>query len=259
MNRDIPEKAPIGQEPPDSDLSIPRELRRRTRRSFLVSLITAAAGYAGWQWLRTQPEIDGIPGPLRKVLGFNERLSRGLFHPSRHIEELPERALTAGGPRANGEIGITTAFDEKTWRLQVGGDLSLTLADVKTLPEVSQITRLHCIEGWTTVARWTGVRFTDFVEKFIPEGRAKPYVALTTPDNDYYVGLDASSAYHAQTLLCYAINGKPLSREHGAPLRLVIPTKYGIKNLKRVGRIRFQTNRPADYWAEQGYDWYAGL
>ena len=88
------------------------------------------------------------------------------------------------------------------------------------------------------------------------------YVAMETPDGGYYVGLDMASALHPQTLLCYEMNGKPLDEldeDHGAPLRLAIPVKYGIKNIKRIGTIRYTDDRPKDYWAEQGYDWYAGL
>jgi DMSO/TMAO reductase YedYZ molybdopterin-dependent catalytic subunit len=72
------------------------------------------------------------------------------------------------------------------------------------------------------------------------------------------VGLDIHSAIHPQTLLCYEINGEPLSLAHGAPLRLVTPLKYGIKHLKRIGTISFADERPADYWAELGYDWDSG-
>jgi DMSO/TMAO reductase YedYZ molybdopterin-dependent catalytic subunit len=73
------------------------------------------------------------------------------------------------------------------------------------------------------------------------------------------VGLDMPSALQPQTLLCYEMNGAPLAIENGAPLRLRIPAKYGIKNIKRIGTITYTDQRPADYWAEQGYDWYAGL
>ena len=64
---------------------------------------------------------------------------------------------------------------------------------------------------------------------------------------------------HPQTLLCYEMNGAPLTMQHGAPLRLAIPVKYGIKNIKRIGTITYSAGRPGDYWAEQGYDWYAGM
>jgi hypothetical protein len=84
-------------------------------------------------------------------------------------------------------------------------------------------------------------------------------VGMETPGQEYYVGLDMRSALRSQTLLCYEMNGAPLAIENGAPLRLVIPTKYGIKNIKRIGTITYTDQRPADYWAEEGYDWYAGL
>jgi DMSO/TMAO reductase YedYZ molybdopterin-dependent catalytic subunit len=80
-----------------------------------------------------------------------------------------------------------------------------------------------------------------------------------TPDEKYYVGLDMPSAVHPQTILAYEMNGKPVPVNHGAPLRLIIPVKYGIKNLKRIGSIAFSDTRPPDYWAENGYDYYSGL
>jgi DMSO/TMAO reductase YedYZ molybdopterin-dependent catalytic subunit len=114
-----------------------------------------------------------------------------------------------------------------------------------------------------------GARFADFAAKYRPatapisadddeSRRPVSYVSLETPDSGYYVGLDMASAMHPQTLLCYEMDGKPLPLEHGAPLRLVIPVKYGIKNIKRIGTIRFSDERPADDWAERGYDWYSG-
>jgi len=107
------------------------------------------------------------------------------------------------------------------------------------------------------ISKWTGTRFADLMEKFPPPSRTS-YVAMETPDRGYYVGLDMQSAMHPQTLLAYELNDEPLSMAHGAPLRLAIPVKYGIKNIKRIGLIRYTNVRPADFWAEQGYDWYAG-
>jgi DMSO/TMAO reductase YedYZ molybdopterin-dependent catalytic subunit len=85
-----------------------------------------------------------------------------------------------------------------------------------------------------------------------------PYVSLATPDESYYVGWDMPSILHPQTLLAYEMNGAPLTMQHGAPLRLATATKYGIKQIKRIGRIEFTNVRPPDFWAERGYDWYAG-
>lgn len=149
--------------------------------------------------------------------------------------------------------------------------LLLTLDDIKGLPRVEMTTELKCIEGWSVIVHWAGTRFADFANAFqpatrtgsAPDVRKRPadlvrYASLTTPNGGYYVGLDMASALHPQSLLCYEMNGVPLTLEHGAPLRLYIPVKYGIKSIKRIGRIAFTDTRPADFWAERGYDWYSG-
>jgi DMSO/TMAO reductase YedYZ molybdopterin-dependent catalytic subunit len=146
------------------------------------------------------------------------------------------------------------------------------MAELKKLPRVEQTTEFKCIEGWSMIVHWAGIRFVDLAKHLGPNTRngdkpnvlRKPenlleYVGIESIEGSYYVGLDTLSAIHPQTLLAYEMNGQPLSMEHGLPLRLVIPTKYGIKNIKRIGTIRFTSQRPKDYWAEQGYDWYAGL
>ena len=148
--------------------------------------------------------------------------------------------------------------------------LLLTLADIKALPRVEMTTELKCIEGWSTIVNWAGARFSDFIARYLPATKSggapdinRPhdfmsYVSLVTPDGGYYVGMDMQSILHPQTLLCYEMNGAALALEHGAPLRLVTPTKYGIKQIKRIGRISFTNERPADFWGERGYDWYSG-
>jgi DMSO/TMAO reductase YedYZ molybdopterin-dependent catalytic subunit len=202
------------------------------------------------------------------VLEFDEQLSRGLYRADRLAPEFPASAVEE--PRPNGGYGLSADFDAARWRLNVPG-LRLTLDEVKSLPRAAMTTELKCIEGWSVVVQWAGTRLRDFMARYRlgtrsgdapdPEGRPGDlfdYVSLETPDGEYYVGLDMASALHPQTLLCYEMNGEPLAPIHGAPLRLVIPVKYGIKNLKRIGSIRFTDARPADYWAERGYDWYAG-
>ena len=84
-------------------------------------------------------------------------------------------------------------------------------------------------------------------------------MGLETPDGQYYVSIDMKSMLSPQTLLAYEMNGFPLTGDHGAPLRLVIPNKYGVKSLKRVGKIIFSDEKLPDYWGEQGYDWFIGL
>jgi DMSO/TMAO reductase YedYZ molybdopterin-dependent catalytic subunit len=259
------------------DHEVLRRSRQLTRRSFLTGGAAAVAGLAGWHWLANSALEDGIPWPLRRLLEFNEGLARAAFRETRLAPVFPAAAAADfAALRRNGRLGLEAPLDTATWSLHVengpGREHRLSLADIQALPRTDMVTELKCIEGWSQVIAWGGATLRDFVLKFglgtrsgaAPdlEGRRDDlyrYVALETPDGDYYVGLDIDSALQPQTLLCYEMAGRPLTPAHGAPLRLAIPVKYGIKNLKRIGRLRFTDERPRDYWAERGYDWYAGL
>jgi Oxidoreductase molybdopterin binding domain len=255
--------------PPPTGDDARRAMARMTRRSFAVGALAAAAGYGGWHWLTTGDNDGGIPWPLRGVLRWNERAGRASFSPGRLAPTFP--AARAEVPRANGSIGLLDGVDAAAYRLRVlhpqhGGVVrELGLDAFAGLERVDMVTELKCVEGWSTVVRWGGVRLADFASRSglatrggRPPDDLYPYVALRTVDDGYYVGLDAETALHPQTLLCDTLDDKPLTPEHGAPLRLVTPLKYGIKSIKQVGGIRFQDERPPDYWAERGYDWYAG-
>ncbi len=237
------------------------DMRRLTRRSFLTGGAAALAAAGGFAWLAYGPQDEQAPWFLRRVLRANERLGRGTFSAGRLAPTFAP--VVAVEPRVNGTHGLRDAVDAAAWRLRVDGPgaaaRDLPLAALAGLPRTEHVTEFNCIEGWSDVVRWGGVRFADFAAKFGPATGAYEYVGLATPDSEYYVGLDAASALHPQTLLCDTMNGAPLTPAHGAPLRLVIPVKYGIKNLKQIARISFTNDRPADYWAERGYDWYAGL
>lgn len=278
--------------PPASDEEVRHAMKRRSRRAFLVAGSALVGGSVGLRWL-LQPERSGV---FERMLGFNERLGRRLFDLGSSAPEFSRDQ--AKEPRVNGTEGLSEDFDPALWRLQVAGlakpesfsqfapeltfageveeeiehkfpaasvgGLSLALADIQALPRIEMTTELKCIEGWSTVVHWAGARFSDFVAAYFPTREAgspalPPYVSLVTPDRGYYVGWDMPSILHSQTLLCYEMNGAPLSLPHGGPLRLVTTTKYGIKQIKRIGRITFTAQRPPDYWAEQGYDWYSGL
>ena len=262
---DVPDGPAVVEEPPEENIeivddgsAIKRELARLSRRGFLTAGVAAAGMYAGWKWLNTRPAEDGLPWPLRRMLGVNERIAEGYFSTSRlsptfspdHVKPL----------RLNGNLGLDPSFDPSTWRLQIEGAASavtLSMDDIRALPRHEQITEFRCIEGWSVIVHWSGARLADLMSRFPPPQKRR-YVSLETPDRGYYVGLDMASAVHPQTLLAYELNGQALTREHGAPLRLAIPVKYGIKNIKRIGTIRYTDVRPADFWAERGYDWYAG-
>lgn len=243
-----------------TDAEIQRDLRRKTRRSFLVGGVAAAAGLAGYKWITSGSGGDSLPGPQRRVLDFNGKLAHRYLSDSHLMPSYP--ASEVGYLKPNGAIGLD-ASEEWTLRLEPSDGVSgvdLQLADIQALPRVEMITRFCCIEGWSVVAHWTGARFSDFTRRYLPPNiSVPPYVYMATPGEDYYVGLDRKSALHPQTLLAYEQNGKPLAAEHGAPLRLVIPVKYGIKSIKKIGLIRYTTEKPGDYWAEEGYDWFAGL
>lgn len=256
------EETPANEEPKPDDSIVEREIARKTRRSLLAGGLAAIAGAGAWEWLRTRRQADGIPWPLRVALSANEELSKDYYRDTRLARTFPPSDVEE--PRENGDIGLDDDVDAN-WKLAVdgassAGPLSLTLDEIKTLPKVEMITQLNCIEGWSRIIKWGGVRFRDFANQYVKRAlEPDTYVALETPDRQYYVGLEIASALHPQTLLCYEMNGAPLPDVHGAPLRLVIPIKYGIKNLKRIGKIAFTKTRPPDYWAERGYDWYAGF
>ncbi|MBW3127736.1 molybdopterin-dependent oxidoreductase [Hymenobacter profundi] len=264
---------------PASEAAALQAATKRSRRSFIGLGLAGLAGLAGWRYLLHTPEADGLPVGLRNVLDFNAQLTQAY---SKHTRLAPE--FTKGHARrlrANGDVGLGNEFDPATWQLTVQGYAApgapartqhVTLADVKALPRTEMTTEFKCIEGWSVVVTWAGVRLTDFLARYplatasgqpilnpaAPPADVARYASFVTPDEAYYVGLEQETVLHPQTLLCYELNGQPLPLEHGAPLRLVTPLKYGIKHLKRIGTIAFTDTRPADYWAERGYDWYAG-
>jgi Oxidoreductase molybdopterin binding domain len=140
--------------------------------------------------------------------------------------------------------------------------LLLTMEDILELPRHELVTQFKCIEGWSQIVHWAGVRMVDFIETYPPElidGREPKYVYMETPDGDYYTGYDLDVCRHPQTLLVTEMMGAPLTQFHGAPLRLHMPTKYGYKQIKRIGLISYTNQTPDDYWTKLGYDWYAGL
>ena len=252
-----------------------RTARQRTRRSFIGLGAAGLAGLLGWRYVLNSPDDDGIPHDLRKVLNLNAKLNKDYYQNTRLS---PEFARSRAKPlRVNGDAGLSDGFDPAAWKLSVQGyggqgTQEFTLDQIKALPRTEMTTEFKCIEGWSTIVHWAGVRLSDFLAKYPlatrsgqpianlgePPADAAKYVSLITPDEGYYVGVEMWSALHPQTLLCYEMNGQPLTLPHGAPLRLVSPLKYGVKHLKRIGTIAFADERPADYWAEQGYDWSGG-
>ena len=253
------------------ELTVEQKINRRNFISFSVFTVLAASAFEGWRWLYKSPdEVAGVTAgahkPLRRALNKTEIFFRRLAFSENHLVKTYPKEMAAKRVRVNSYIGIegNKKFDPKTWTLQVikkGGEvLQVTMEELKALPKTELIYDFKCVEGWDQISHWGGVRFSDFVNAYQLDEYAKmQYVGMETPDKTYYVGLDMPSAMHPQTILAYEVNERPLPYGNGAPLRLIIPTKYGIKNLKRIGTITFSNTRPRDYWAEQGYDYYSGL
>jgi DMSO/TMAO reductase YedYZ molybdopterin-dependent catalytic subunit len=262
--------------PPLTGVAAEQQMRRLTRRGFITGAAAALGGLGAWQWLTTAASEDSIPWPFRRVLRFNEGLAEALGAPHQLAPTFPAESVQ-GTARTNGLVGLAHEIDSTDWILRVqhegrGPAQTIRLRNVQALPRLDLVTEMKCVEGWSEVMHFGGVRFLDFITRFglgtrsgrAPDPVSNPgdlfrYVYLATPDEAYYVGLDMASALHPQTLLCDTMNGQPLTRQHGAPLRLYLAVKYGFKSLKRIGIIRFQDEQPADYWVQRGYDWYAGL
>ncbi len=232
---------------------------------FFFSHICAAnaAGIWGWNWLNRQPLEAGTLKPLRKTLETNEDILQSTFNPNRLVKTYSP-AEADRKVRRNGTYGLQKETDVTAWRLNVvkenGNRLLFTIDDIKKLPKKDIVFEFKCIEGWSQVQYWSGVPLADFLSAYsLKDQTSQKYIGLQTPDKKYYVGLDMASALHPQTMLCYEMNGEPLTADHGFPLRLIVPVKYGIKNLKCIGTLYFSNEKPPDYWAERGYDYYAGL
>ncbi len=240
------------------------EYQSRSRRSFLTGGVAAAAGLAGWRWLQGRPESNRANDVLRAGHEFNESLWRAL---SREQAQAPTFDRSESSMlRVNGRHGIRDEINLDAWQLTVLGPDGQTLGtntmdDIRALPKYEMTVEHKCVEGWSHIVTWGGARFSDFAALYPDVGgdNLTEFVSLETPDSDYYVGLDMPSMMNSQMLLAYELQGEPLTQDHGAPLRLATPNKYGIKCIKRIGTIEFTNTQPTDYWFERGYDWYAQL
>ncbi len=249
----------------DAKLNIDQLIFKKTFISFFFFFLFSGAAVWGWQWLRHQDDSSNRrSGPVRAVLNMNEKVFNGLLSDKHLAKEYPA-SMAANPARVNGRYGLRSPLDSAGWVMNVikanGDTLKLKLDDIKKLPKTEIIFNFKCIEGWSQITHWGGVRFSEFMRAYgLTEEGAMKYLGLATPDKEYYVGIDMPSAMHPQTLLCYELNNKPLPLDQGYPLRLVIPVKYGVKSLKRIGYMYFDNKRTPDFWADKyGYDYFTGL
>jgi DMSO/TMAO reductase YedYZ molybdopterin-dependent catalytic subunit len=159
------------------------------------------------------------------------------------------------------------------WRLEVSGlvkqSASFSLADLQAMPSRTQITRHDCVEGWSVIGKWKGVRLEEIINRVEPASDAK-YVVFRCMDTDsdgvnYFESIDMIDAVHPQTILAYELNDQPLPIENGAPLRLRVETQLGYKHAKYIRALEFVSKLEkigqgkGGYWEDQGYEWYAGI
>jgi DMSO/TMAO reductase YedYZ molybdopterin-dependent catalytic subunit len=234
--------------------------RRRVIIAFTLFALVVAGGVVGWNWLNNQPKEDLTLKPLRATLETNEKIFKSGLDSNTHVKEYPISAAVKN-VKVN---GIQDTIDATQGRLQIiraaGDTLKVSLDELKQLPKKEVIFDFKCIEGWNQVTHWAGVPVKDFLAHYHLDGfETLQYAGLETPNKKYYVGIDMKSFLLPQTILCYEMNGRPLPMKQGFPLRLIIPVKYGIKHLKCIGTMFFSNAKPRDYWAEQGYDYYAGF
>ncbi len=232
-----------------------RKFRKVTRRELLkVAPVLALGAFA----------IPPLQEPLLKAgLGFSDWASARLFR-SRHFAPVfADSELTPFEKfPINGYDVEDPGVDLEAWTLTVAGAVQkpgdYTLAQIQALPKVRQNTRHICVEGWDVIGRFGGARLSDFL-KMIGADTTARFITVECAD-DYYESLDMATALHPQTLLCYEMYDRPLTAEHGAPVRLQIPTKIGYKQAKYLTDLKV-TNvlDKVGYWEDQGYSWFYGL
>jgi len=267
-------------------------LRAQSRRAFLVYSAGAVASVLGaWWLLPPATKRNLLPGAhdrldtlaariglsparaertLDRSLTFDDDVAEALYSKDRRMRTY---AKSDARPLRNNYNGRTPGPEYLDgWTLELSGLASGRIerldldALVRGLAFREQVTRLVCVEGWSGVAWWGGVRFADLLEAFPPAPGAR-WASLRSAVNldgrgrpdPYYVSIDLDTARHPQTLLATHPEGRPLTLAHGAPLRLLAPMKLGLKNIKAITSITYSASEPPDYWNERGYSKYDGL
>jgi DMSO/TMAO reductase YedYZ molybdopterin-dependent catalytic subunit len=215
---------------------------------------------------------------LEAVEDWNRKIQRLLAHRTALAREFAPADISPSF-RGNGtldpgalEYAMHQASGFAGWRLAVDGlverPLTLSLDQLKAMPQRTQITRHDCVEGWSAIGQWTGVALADLLRAagLRPEAR---YIVFHCADSiggaPYYESIDLIDAFHPQTILAHALNGAPLPVKNGAPLRMRIERQLGYKQAKYVRRIEAVASLSGigagkgGYWEDRGYQWYAGI
>ena len=240
----------------DHNAPLIRRIERRLflRQSLSLGALTLLSGCE-------LTEDDRVQKMLTAMSRWNDGAQAALFNPARLAQEYPESAITQPFPfnAYYGEDEIRMV-DPATYKLEVSGLVrdkkSWALTDLLALPQTSQVTRHICVEGWSAIGKWGGVRFSTFLERIGADTTAK-YVGFKCAD-DYYTSIDMPTALHPQTLLTLKFADQVLPPKYGFPMKLRMPTKLGYKNPKHIMAIFVSNDYPGGYWEDQGYNWFGG-
>lgn len=230
------------------------------RRSFLrgAASLGALAFLTGCDLVNE----DSAETILSKVSRFNDGAQAALFSPSKLAPTFPESAITRPFPfNAYYNESQAPTVDPATYKLGVAclvdNKKPWTLDELHKLPEVSQITRHCCVEGWSAIGSWQGARLSDFLARIGADTKAK-YVWFKCAEG-YTNTIDMASALHPQTQMSFKYDHKLLPRAYGFPMKIRIPTKLGYKNPKYVVAMEVTNTDRGGYWENQGYNWFGGL
>jgi len=208
--------------------------------------------------------IPKLQVPLLKAgLGFSDWVSAAIFRRGHLVPTFSDAELTPFDKFPINDYDVDDpGVNPDRWTLTISGAVQKAgdykLAQIQSLPKITQNTRHVCVEGWDVVGNFSGARLSDFL-RLIGADTSARFITVKCAD-DYYESLDMATALHPQTLLCYEMYGRPLTGQHGAPLRLTIPTKIGYKQAKWLTEMSV-TNllQQVGYWEDQGYSEFYGL
>jgi DMSO/TMAO reductase YedYZ molybdopterin-dependent catalytic subunit len=230
-----------------------------TRRLFL----RGGASLGAIAFLTGCDIIDGQTAEtaLMKMSYFNDRAQAWLFNPNRLAPTYTDADITRPFPfNAYYPEDEAPEVDKEDYMFEVGGLVdekkSWTLDELYALPEVTQITRHICVEGWSAIGKWSGTPLRDFLTRVGADTRAK-YVWFRCAEG-YSTSIDMATALHPQTQMTFKFDGEILPRKYGFPMKIRIPTKLGFKNPKYVMEMAVINNWNPGYWEEMGYNWFSG-
>jgi len=204
---------------------------------------------------------EAVQKVLWTMSRWNDSVQDWIFDPSQLAPEFPESRITRPFP-FNAFYGVAEVpvVNPATYRLEIGGlvreKAPWALPELYKLPQVTQITRHICVEGWSAIGKWSGVRFSEFLQRIGADTTAR-YVGFKCAD-DYYTSIDMPTALHPQTQLTFGFDGQILPRQYGFPMKLRMPTKLGFKSPKHITALYVTNENPGGYWEDQGYNWYSG-